>query len=179
MIRMIFHVLSLGLAPSLALAPAASATPQPPHTFVLTYRAFGPVQSTGVYRPADGYEVRPEGCYAKHSEEAICGFTLKALRPITITNLDNAAHGAAADGSPIRTCCMFVQGDDRGYPISTAKDAPGGIAVLDRRLSAGEQIGLMLRLPNYRKLEPLAAITFSHGQGDRGVTFPEHVTELP
>ena len=172
-------MLILVLAGLVALASITLAAPKPPHTFVLTYRAFGPVQATGLFRPANGYTVRAEGCYAKHTEEAICGFTLKALRPITITNLNNAAHGASADGSSIRTCCMFVQGDDRGYPISAANDALDDNAVLDRQLGPGEQIGLMLRIPNHRKGKPLAAITFSHGQSDRGVTFPEHVTELP
>ena len=74
---------------------------------------------------------------------------------------------------------MFVQGDDRGYPITSSAEAPPGTAVLSHRLAAGQQIGLMLRVPNYRKAEPLAAITFARGQGDPGITFPEHVRELP
>ena len=175
------NVLAIGLTlAALGLAgPSALAAPEAPHTFVLTYRDFGPIQATGVFKPADGYEVRSEGCYAKHSDEAVCGFTLRATRPLTVTNLDNAARGAGADGSAIRTCCLFVQGDNRGYPITRAASAPAGVAVLSHPLSPGQQVGLMLRAPNYRKAAPLAAITFSRGQGDPGITFSEHVRELP
>ena len=176
MIRTSF--IALGVAAAVA-APAALAAAEAPHTFVLTYRAFGPVQTTSAFRPADGYAVRAEGCYAKHSEEAICGFTLRASRPLIITNLANAAHAAGADGAPIRTCCMFVQGDEQGYPITSAADAPVGVGVLRHSLSSGQQVGLMLRIPNYRRGGPVASITFSRGQGDAGVTFPERVVELP
>lgn len=172
-------LLGLALAGLGAASPAALAGPEATHSFVLTYRHFGPVQASGVFRPANGYEVRAEGCYAKHSEEAICGFTLRATREVIVTNVENAAHASGADGSPIRTCCMFVQGDPRGYPITPATAAPDGIAVLRHPLAPGQQVGLMLRVPNYAKAALVAAVTFSRGQGDPGVAFPTHVTELP
>ena len=174
-----FVAVGLTLAALGVAGPSALAASEAPHTFVLTYRDFGPVQATGAFKPTDGYEVRSEGCYARHSDEAVCGFTLRATRPLTVTNVANAAHGAGADGSAIRTCCMFVQGDNRGYPITTAASASAGVAVLSHPLSPGQQVGLMLRVPNYRKAAPLAAITFSRGQGDPGITFLEHVRELP
>ncbi len=160
-------------------AATGSAALAAPHRFVLTYRDFGPVEVDSAFQPGIGYEVRAEGCYARHSDEAICGFTLRAKRPLTVTNLANASHGSGADSSAIRTCCMFVQGDDRGYPISQKTAAPGGLGVLSRPLSPGQQVGLMLRVPNYRTRAPLAAITFSHGEGDQGTSFPQHVVELP
>ncbi len=172
-------VFCLVLAALDAAAPAALAAAEAAHSFDLTYRGFGPVQASGAFRPGAGYAVRAEGCYAKHSEEAICGFTLRALRPIVVTNVENAAHASGADGSVIRTCCMFVQGDPRGYPITPASVAPDGIAVLRHPLALGQQVGLMLRVPNYAKAAPVAAVTFSRGQGDSGVAFATHVTELP
>ncbi|MHB8283928.1 MAG: hypothetical protein ACYDD1_04555 [Caulobacteraceae bacterium] len=160
-------------------APAARAQSDASHTFTLTYRSFGPVKVSSAFKAADGYEARPEGCYAKHSDEAICGFTLRATRSLMVTNLANAAHASGADGVAIRTCCMFVQGDDQGYPIVAAANAPAGTAVLQKALQSGQVVGFMLRVPNYKQAAVLTSITFSHGQGDRGVTFPEHVTELP
>jgi hypothetical protein len=159
-----------------AAAPAANAAP---HTFDLTYRAFGKVSAESQFKTARGYEVRDEGCYAKHSDEAICGFTLRALQPLTVTNLQNAAHGSSADGTPIRTCCMFVQQDNRGYPITPQGGAPAGVAILNVSLRPGQEIGLMLRVPDYRQGPPLYSITFSHGAGDPGLAFPEHIAELP
>jgi hypothetical protein len=147
------------------------------HSFDLTYRSFGPVEAHSAFVEAQGYEIRFEGCYAKHSEEAICGFTLRATAPLTLSNVQNLSHGSAADGTPIRTCCLFVQTDPRGYPITKDAEAPPGVAVLTRGLQAGETIGVMLRVPNY-KTPPLAGITFSHGQADPGTSFPTPVTEL-
>ena len=95
------RALSLGRVASCALARPALAAP---HAFVLTYRAFGPVEVDSGFKPASGYDVRPEGCYAKHSDEAICGFTLRARRPLTVTNLGDGSHGSGPDGSAIRTC---------------------------------------------------------------------------
>ena len=160
-------------------SPAALAAPEAMHSFVLTCRGFGPVQAASAFRPGPGYDVRAEGCYAKHSDEAICGFTVRAARPVMVTNVENAAHASGADGSVIRTCCMFVQGDERGYPITPATVAPDGIAVLRASVAPGQQVGFMLRVPNYRKAAPLAAVTFSRGQGDPGLAFPTHVVELP
>ncbi len=168
--------LGLMLAALVAAGPGAMAAP---HAFVLTYRGFGPVQVDSSFKPGAGYAVRAEGCYAKHSEEAVCGFTLRATRALSVSNLANASHGSGSDGSTLRTCCMFVQGDDRGYPITPATQAPAGVAVLSHPLSPGQEVGLMLRVPNYKKAAPLTAITFSAGQGDPGVTFPAHVMELP
>ena len=74
---------------------------------------------------------------------------------------------------------MFVQGDDRGYPITPISSASAGIGVLSHALSPGQQVGLMLRAPNCKAAAPLAVITFSRGEGDPGVAFPEHVVELP
>jgi hypothetical protein len=159
----------------MASPPAPAAT----HAFVLTYREFGTVKATSRFTPADGYRIRFEGCYARHSDEAICGFTVRATRSVTITNLANASHGARADGAAVRTCCMFVQGDNRGFPIVAAAAAPAGVAVLSRPLAPGQTIALMLRVPDYRQAGPPTAITFSHGAGDPGVTFPTKVAELP
>jgi hypothetical protein len=147
------------------------------HSFDLTYRSFGPVEADSTFVKAQGYEVRFEGCYAKHSEEAICGFTLRATAPLMLATAENLSHGSAADGTPIRTCCLFVQTDPRGYPISKEAETPASGSVLTRGLFSGETLGVMLRVPNY-KAPPLAAITFSHGQADQGVTFPAHVIEL-
>jgi hypothetical protein len=160
-------------------AGAGVAAPDAPHTFVLTYRNFGPVTSSGPFKAGDGYAVRSEGCYAKHSEEAICGFTLRATRALTVTNLANASHATGADGSAIRTCCMFVQGDNQGYPITKAAAAPADIAVLSHALKPGQAVGLMLRVPGYKQAATLAGVTFSRGQGDPGVAFAATVTELP
>ena len=168
---------ALGLA--ILASPLGSPALAASHTFVLTYRNFGPVEVDSTFTPGAGYDVRPEGCYAKHSDEAICGFTLRARRALAVTNLGNAAHGSGADGSAIRTCCMFVQGDDQGYPITKASDGSAGVGVLDRPLSPGQQLGLMLRVPNYRKASPLVTITFSRGHGDPGIALPQHVVELP
>jgi hypothetical protein len=176
---------SLALPAALALlalggaAGAGVAAPEASHTFVLTYRNFGPVTSAGPFKPGDGYAVRSEGCYAKHSEEAICGFTLRATRALTITNLGNAAHATGADGSVLRTCCMFVQGDTQGYPITKSATAPADIAVLSHALKPGQTVGLMLRVPGYKQAAQLAGVTFSRGQGDLGVAFAATVTELP
>ena len=160
-------------------ASASVASPGSPHSFVLTYRDFGPVKTSSGFHPAIGYALRPEGCYAKHSDEAICGFTLRADQALTVTNLQNLAHGSAADGSMMRTCCLFIQGDNRGYPITRAAGASSGVGVVRDVLRPGEQVGIMLRVPNYRAASPLAAITFSRGQGDEGLSFAEHVVELP
>jgi hypothetical protein len=160
-----------------AEAHAETGQPGTRHSFELSYRSFGPVAADSAFVQAQGYEVRFEGCYAKHSEEAICGFTLRATTPLTLSNRQNFSHGSAADGTPIRTCCLFVQTDPRGYPISKDAEAPEGVAVLTRGLRAGETVGVMLRVPNY-KTPPLAGITLSHGQADPGTSFPAHVTEL-
>jgi hypothetical protein len=147
------------------------------HSFDLTYRNFGPVEADSAFVKAQGYDVRFEGCYAKHSEEAICGFTIRATAPLTLGNVENLSHGSAADRTPIRTCCLFLQTDPRGYPITKDAEAPASVAVLSRSLHAGETLGVMLRVPNYQA-PPLAGITFSHGQADQGVIFPAHVIEL-
>jgi hypothetical protein len=176
--------LSLGFILALAAGAGAHAQPRPEtsktttrHSFDLTYRGFGLVEADSAFVKAQGYEVRFEGCYAKHSEEAICGFTLRATAPLSLSNVQNLSHGSAADGTPIRTCCLFVQTDPRGYPIGKDAETPAGVAVLTRGLHAGETLGVMLRVPNY-KTPPLAGITFSHGQADEGTSFAARVTEL-
>lgn len=169
-------VVAASLGAILSHGQAGAAPPPASHTFVLTYRDFGPISSDAGFRPTDGYQLRFEGCFAKHSAEAVCGFTLKATRAILVTNARNLSHGAHADGSAMRTCCMFVQGDARGYPITTAADAP---AALRRPLQPGQELGLMLRVPDYGAGAPLASITFSRGEGDPGETFPARVVELP
>ena len=159
---------------------ASLAAAEPPHTFVFTYRAFGSVMSTSTFQQAVGYAVRFEGCVAKHSDEAVCGFTLRARDPLLLTNVENVSHGSSADGSRLRTCCVFVQGDDRGYPITSERaGAAGGGGVLRRPLKGGEMVGVLLRGPNYRSFSPLAAITFSRGEGDPGISFAGGVVERP
>ncbi|HWF00690.1 MAG TPA: hypothetical protein VG248_12895 [Caulobacteraceae bacterium] len=154
-------------------------SPAGAHTFDITYRSWGRAAATaGNFRPASGYEIRFEGCWAKHSDEAICGFTVRAQRRLTITNLRNASHAGAADGAVKRTCCMFVQGDNRGWPI-VATAEPGGAGVLREALTPSRPRAVMLRVPNYGAGGPLASITFSCGDGDAGVTFPAKVVELP
>jgi hypothetical protein len=150
-----------------------------PHSFLLTYRDFGAVSAAGDFQPADGYAVRFEGCYAKHSAEAVCGFTLRAGRALTVANRANLSHAAAVDGTPIRTCCIFVQGDPRGYPITPSRQPSPDAALLERKLAPGETTGFMLRIPNYKVGPPVAAVTFSHGDGDPGRSFPTGVIELP
>ena len=165
----------------LAATTAASAAPASPvaHTFVLTYRGFGPVAATSGFRNGDGYDLRFEGCYAKHSQGAICGFTLRATRPLRITNVQNVSHATGRDGSPIRTCCMFVQGDQQGFPITATSSAPAGVAILARPLRVGQTLGLMLRVPDYAKGAPVAGVTCSRGDGDPGGAFATRVAELP
>jgi hypothetical protein len=172
-------VLSVAVSAALTLASSTGSAAETPHTFVLTYRDFGPVTGTGTFKKADGYEVRFEGCFAKHSEEAICGFTIRSAVPLTLTNAQNASHGADAAGSAIRTCCLFIQGDNRGFPISAASGTTAGAAILNRVVQPGEALGVMLRVPSYKAFGPLTAITFSRGQGDLGVQFPAHIIELP
>lgn len=149
------------------------------HTFLLTYRDFGPITATSRFQKADGYAIRFEGCFARHSDAAICGFTIRPTAPLTLTNAQNLSHGSDAAGGAIRTCCLFVQGDDQGYPISAAPGAPQGVAVIDRELQPGKTLGVLLRVPNYKSVGPLAAITFSRGQGDKGMQFPTRIRELP
>lgn len=171
--------LVLAASAALALASGARAAPEPKHTFLLTYRDFGPVTATSTFQKADGYAIRFEGCFARHSDAAICGFTIRPTAPLTLTNAQNLSHGSDGAGGAIRTCCLFIQGNNQGYPISAAPGAPQGVAVIDRPLKPGETLGVLLRVPNYKTVGPLAAITFSHGQGDKGVQFPTHIEELP
>ena len=131
----------------------------------------------GSFRPGVEYDLRFEGCWAHHSDEAICGFTLRPRRPLTVTNLANASHAAAADGAVKRTCCMFVQGNQTGYPIVAGAEAAGA-GVLSLALRPGRAQALMLRVPNYRAGGPLASITFSRGGDDPGVTVPAEVIDL-
>jgi hypothetical protein len=160
-------------------AATAALVAAAPHSYQLTYRDFGPVTASSAFQPADGYAIRFEGCYAKHSAEAICGFTLRAERALQVTNIANLSHGSGEDGAPKRTCCIFLQGDPKGYPITPAPQAPDGTATLAHALKAGEAAGFMLRVPNYAAGAPLKAIIFSRGEGDPGVSFPATVQELP
>jgi hypothetical protein len=171
--------LELVLAAGAVFTLASSACAAAKHTFLLTYRDFGPVTATSKFQKADGYAIRFEGCFARHSDAAICGFTIRSTAPLALTNAQNLSHGSDGAGGAIRTCCLFIQGDSQGYPISAAPGAPQGVAVIDRELRAGETIGVLLRVPNYKTVGPLASITFSHGQGDKGVQFPTHIKELP
>jgi hypothetical protein len=164
---------------ALTLAVGAHAADEARHTFLLTYRDFGPVTATSKFQKADGYAIRFEGCYARHSDAAICGFTIRPTVPLTLTNAQNMSHGSDDAGGAIRTCCLFIQGDNQGYPISGAPGKPEGVAVIDRELKPGETIGVLLRVPNYKTVARLGSITFSHGQGDKGVQFPTHIEELP
>jgi hypothetical protein len=175
--RLRLPLLAIGAALVLGEAPGVAA--EAPHSYLLTYRDFGPVQATSSFTPASGYELRFEGCFAKHSEEAICGFTVRSAGALDLTNVQNMSHGSAANGAAIRTCCLFVQGDNRGFPITPTPEAPAGVAVLSRTLHPGETLGVMLRVPNYKAVGPLASITFSRGQGDVGLRFPAHIVELP
>jgi len=149
------------------------------HTFALTYRSFGVVTSQSTFTDAGAYEVRFEGCYAKHSKEAVCAFTLRARRPIVVTNAGNLAHGVRVDGSPMRSCCLFIQGEPEGHPLLPQGSADGSIAIVRRTVGAGREVGFMLRLPDYQDGSPLQAIVFSRGEGDAGVSFPAVVVDLP
>ncbi len=159
---------------SRASAPAAAAR----HAFDLTYRSFGPVEVTSGYLPGRDYDLRPEGCYARASTEAICGFTLRARAPITVTNADNVSHAQRADGAFTRTCCIFVAGDPNGYPLTAPGVSTEGARRVARRLNAGDSLALMLRIPDYATGAPIAAVTFSRGGGDPGVTTQTTVKDL-
>lgn len=164
------------LALAAALLTASAATAAPVHTFDLTYRGFGPVTSHGGFRAADGYRIRFEGCYSKQGPEAVCGFTVRADRALALTNGSNLSHGGRTDGSPMRTCCLFVQGSPEGHPIVAAGGA--GEAAFRLPLQPGREVGVMLRLPDYGRGAPLTSITFSRGEGDAGATFPAQVRVL-
>jgi hypothetical protein len=167
------------LAAGAVFASGACAAAEATHSFLLTYRDFGPVTATSTFQRADGYAVRFEGCFARHSDAAICGFTIRPTAPLTLTNAQNLSHGSDDAGGAIRTCCLFIQGDNQGFPISVAPGTPQGVAVLDRQLRVGETVGVLLRVPNYKTVARLGAITFSRGQGDKGVQFPTRIEELP
>ena len=164
---------------ALFLTSSAWAAAEAKHTFNLTYRDFGPVTATSMFQNGDGYAVRFEGCYARHSDAAICGFTIRPTAPLTLTNAQNLSHGSDDAGGAIRTCCLFIQGNNQGYPISAAPGPPQGVAVIDRKIAPGETVGVLLRVPNYKTVARLAAITFSRGEGDEGVRFPTRIKELP
>jgi hypothetical protein len=53
------------------------------------------------------------------------------------------------------------------------------VAVIDCEFQPGKALGVLLRVPNYKSVGPLAAITFSRGQGDKGMQFPTRIKELP
>lgn len=168
---------ALAAAAALLAAAAAQAEPAAPaHTFELGYRDFGPVTSRADFRAADGYRLRFEGCYARRSPEAVCGFTVRADRPLVLTNGANLSHGTRADGSPVRTCCLFAQGRPEGHPIVATGDA--GEAAYRLPLEPGRDVPVLLRLPDYARHGPPASITFSRGEGDRGATFPTRIEEL-
>ena len=171
--------IALALSATVGFALASSACAAARHTFMLTYRDFGPITATSRFQKADGYAIRFEGCFARRSDAAICGFTIRANGSLTLTNAQNLSHGSDGAGGPIRTCCLFIQGDERGFPISAAAGVPPGSAVIDRELKQGESLGVLLRVPNYKSVGPLAAITFSRGEGDKGVQFPTRIKELP
>jgi hypothetical protein len=171
--------LDLVLAAGAAFAVASAAHAEAKHTFMLTYRDFGEVTATSTFQNADGYAIRFEGCFARHSDAAICGFTIRPTAPLALTNAQNLSHGSDSAGGAIRTCCLFLQGNNQGYPISAAPDAPQGVAVIDRPLKPGETLGVLLRVPNYMSVGPLTAITFSRGHGDKGMQFPTRIKELP
>lgn len=149
------------------------------HTYDVTYRGFGPVTAASVFRDADGYQLRFEGCYAKHSPEALCGFTLRAVRPVVVSNADKLAHGVRRDGSPMRSCCLFIQGEPEGHPLIAQGAGDGSIAILRRWVEAGRDVGVLLRLPDYRTGSPLQSVVFSRGEGDKGLSFPATIAELP
>ncbi|HEX4741447.1 MAG TPA: hypothetical protein VH353_08960 [Caulobacteraceae bacterium] len=167
------------LAAGVVFASGVCGAAEAKHSFLLTYRDFGSITATSTFQKADGYAVRFEGCFARHSDAAICGFTIRPTVPLTLTNAQNLSHGSDDAGGAIRTCCLFIQGNNQGFPISAAPAAPQAVAVIDRALKPGETIGVLLRVPNYKTVARLAAITFSHGQGDKGVQFPTRIQELP
>ena len=171
--------LEVVLAAGAAVVVASAAHAEAKHTFMLTYRDFGEVTATSTFQKADGYAIRFEGCFARHSDAAICGFTIRPTAPLTLTNAQNLSHGSDGAGGAIRTCCLFIQGNNQGYPISAAPGAPQGVAVIDRALEPGETLGVLLRVPNYKTVARLTAITFSRGQGDKGVQSSTHIEELP
>jgi hypothetical protein len=148
------------------------------HTFQVTYRGFGSVSVESDFISGSAYDLRPEGCYARASSEAVCGFTLRAHGPITLTNFQNASHALRADGSTTRTCCVFVAGDPNGYPL-TAPGAPTeGVRPLERHLKAGETLEVILRIPDYGAGAPIAGVVFSRGEGDAGVKAALSVRDL-
>lgn len=165
---------ALACAAALLAAPAARAAPA--HVFELSYRGFGPVTSHGAFQAQDGYHLRFEGCYAKHSPEAVCGFTVRADRPLVLTNGTNLSHGSRGDGSPVRTCCLFAQGRPEGHPIVATGDA--GEAAFSLPLEPGRETPVLLRVPDYALHGPPVSITFSRGEGDAGATFPTRVEAL-
>ena len=173
-------VLGLALAVA-ATAPSAgpAAASRLPHAFELTYRNFGPVSVASDFTDAGRISIRFEGCYTKDGPEAVCGFTVRAHARVVISNLHNLSHGTRADGSPARTCCLFQQGRPEGFPIVLSEGAASGVADLAAVVEPGRELGVMLRLPDYRVGAPLRSITFSRGEGDPGVTFATEVRSLP
>jgi hypothetical protein len=159
--------------------PAEAQPAQTLHSFDITYRNFGRVSASSSFRSAKGYDVRFEGCFAKTGPEAICGFTLRAQTSLILTNGANLSHGTRQDGEPMRTCCLFLQGRPEGRPIIPPGAEEDGAAVIRESLSPGMELGVMLRLPDYKVGSPLSAITFSRGEDDPGLSFPAAVQPLP
>ena len=170
--------LGVALSGAAAVCAVAAEAPRATHTFQLTYRDFGPVSASSDFTAAGPISIRFEGCYAKDGPEAVCGFTLRARTRVIVTNLRNLSHGTRADGLPARTCCMFEQGRPEGFPIVPSGSAPG-VADIAAAVEPGRELGVMLRLPDYRAGAPLRSITFSRGEGDPGATFPATVRSLP
>jgi hypothetical protein len=160
-----------------AAAPPRTGVPAV-HDFRILYRGFGVVSVESGFIEGGDYDLRPEGCYARASSEAVCGFTLKARRPIVLTNLDNASHAVRQDGAVARSCCLFAGDDPDGFPLVPPGAAAEGVRPLARSLAAGESLAVLLRIPDYARGAPLQAVVFSRGRNDPGIRASVRVRDL-
>ena len=130
-------------------------------------------QSRNPFVRAPGYVARVEVCenFGVENISTImsCLLTLKPSENLTISNSENLTTVHYEDGSVATICCMYV--DDSFHAPLFRIALPRG-SVKRRTYPRGEEIHIMLNVPNPDPRRTPDAISFSPGERAPPVLFP-------
>ena len=130
-------------------------------------------KSTNPFENAQGYLARVEICERFGVEGIVvmvkCYLTVRPTQNLAISNSRNLTTAIYQDGSVAKICCMAIGNSepDALYRI----EMPRG-SVFRRTFRRGEDVQIVLTIPDADEGKELDAISFSPGEGAQAVLFP-------
>jgi hypothetical protein len=130
-------------------------------------------ESSNRFEMAQGYQARIEFCEKNGIENILvavsCYFTIRPTGNLTISNSENPTTAVYENGDVATICCMHIDGAP-AMPLYGIR-LPRG-SVTRRTYRRGDEVHILLNIPDADPGRNLDAISFSPGERAPAVSFP-------